>query len=194
MKSNQHIRWLRLGLLFFSLVVLSLGLAYLLQVLIAKSHFPLYSFAWLAYLLVFGLSILANMSIVVPVPIATSIMIAAATKWDPVLLALAGSIGGSIGELSGYFAGYLGKKVAIPQDVRLYQMIERWIQKYGLWAIMFLALQPVIPFDVGGFIAGVAKMPIRKFLPALWLGKFPKYIILTYAGIGLIHFLPSWLQ
>ena len=36
-------------------------------------------------------------------------------------------------------------------------------------------------------------MPMRKFLPALFAGKFPKYILMAYAGIGLIHFLPkSW--
>ena len=40
-------------------------------------------------------------------------MIAAATKWDPLLAAFSASIGDSIGELSGYFAGYLGRKVVI---------------------------------------------------------------------------------
>jgi membrane protein DedA with SNARE-associated domain len=44
--------------------------------------------------------------------------------------------------------------------------------------------------EVGGINAGAAKMPVAKFLPALWVGKFPKYIILIYAGLGLIRFLP----
>jgi hypothetical protein len=30
-------------------------------------------------------------------------------------------------------------------------------------------------------------------MPALFAGKLPKYILLAYAGIGFIHFLPkSW--
>jgi len=33
-------------------------------------------------------------------------------------------------------------------------------------------------------------MPVHKFLPALFLGKFPKYIVMVYAGIGLIDWLP----
>jgi uncharacterized membrane protein YdjX (TVP38/TMEM64 family) len=33
-------------------------------------------------------------------------------------------------------------------------------------------------------------MPVRKFLPALILGKIPKYIIIVYAGLGVIRFIP----
>jgi uncharacterized membrane protein YdjX (TVP38/TMEM64 family) len=58
-----------------------------------------------------------------------------------------------------------------------------------MWAITFLAFQPVIPFDLGGLIAGTARMPLRKFLLGLFLGKFPKYLILAYAGVDLIHLL-----
>jgi uncharacterized membrane protein YdjX (TVP38/TMEM64 family) len=62
------------------------------------------------------------------------------------------------------------------------------MNRHGLWAIAFLAFQPVLPFDIGGIIAGAAKMSLWKFLPALWLGKFPKYLILTYLGVEVIHF------
>jgi hypothetical protein len=39
-------------------------------------------------------------------------------------------------------------------------------------------------------------MPLLQFFPALFAGKFPKYILLTYAALGLIHFihLPAWLS
>jgi uncharacterized membrane protein YdjX (TVP38/TMEM64 family) len=200
-KTNDHpvvqinqVHWIRLCLTFLVFVILSIGLAYALQTLVGRFNLPLYKFAWLAYLLVFGISLVVNLSVLVPVPLGVSVMIAAATKWNPLLIALFSSLGGALGELSGYYVGYLGKKLAIPETVGLYRIVERWVQHYGMWAILFLALQPIIPFDIGGFIAGVARMPIRKFLPALWLGKLPKYVILTYAGIGLIHFLPPWLR
>ena len=189
-KRGSHIFWVRLAVTFLVCIIISFGLSYLLQNSIAKLDFPLYEFAWLAYLTVFGISVLANLTIIVPVPIAVSTMIAVATKWDPVLIALFASIGGSIGELSGYYAGYLGKRIAMPEDVLGYRRYERWIQRYGVWAIFFLAIQPIIPFDIGGFVAGAARMPMRKFLPALWSGKFPKYVIFTYAGIGLINWIP----
>jgi uncharacterized membrane protein YdjX (TVP38/TMEM64 family) len=191
---QRRIYWTRLILTFIAVIVISYGLASIVQTFVPKAGLAMYNFAWLAYIMVFLLTIVANISIIVPVPFAVSIMIVAATKLDPLLVAFVGSLGGAIGELSGYYAGYLGKKIAIPEDIGLYQRIRRWISRYGVWAIFFLALQPVIPFDIGGFIAGAAKMPVRKFWPALWLGKFPKYLVITYAGVGLINFLPSWLR
>jgi membrane protein YqaA with SNARE-associated domain len=193
MQNVQKVHWIRLLITFAVLIIISIGFSYLLQRLYSSLNIPLYDYAWLAYAVIFVSSILVNLSVIVPVPLAVSIMIAAATKWDPLLVALAGSLGGTIGELSGYYAGYLGKKIAIPESTHFYQMVEGWIQRYGVWAIMFIAFQPIIPFDVGGFIAGSARMPVARFLGALWIGKFPKYVIMIYAGLGLINFLPKGL-
>ena len=194
MKQTNQINWLWLVISLSSLIALSFGLAYLLQNLGACFHLPLDELAWLAYLSVFGTTLVCNLTVIAPVPIATAIMIAAATKWNPVMVSLAASIGGSLGELSGYYAGYLGKRIAIAEHMGGYNRVADWMNRYGLWAIFLLAFQPVIPFDIGGLVAGAARMPLRKFLPALWAGKFPKYIILCYSGIGLIHFLPFWSQ
>ncbi|MBI2869820.1 MAG: VTT domain-containing protein [Chloroflexi bacterium] len=189
-ESRPKVRWGRLVFAFVTLVVLSFGLSFLLQYFLTRLDLPLYEIAWLAYLTVFVVSILTNLSVLVPVPIAVSIMIAAATHWNPVVIALFGALGGTIGELSGYYAGYLGKRIAIAEETPGYRQMERWIRRWGVVAIFLLALQPILPFDLGGFIAGVARMPIPKFLPTLFLGKFPKYIILTYAGVGLLKFIP----
>jgi uncharacterized membrane protein YdjX (TVP38/TMEM64 family) len=177
-------------LVFTGIFILSLGLSYLIQQWLLHSDLPLQGVGWLAYLIVFGLSIIANLSVIVPVPLAASVMIAAATFWNPLLVALAGSLGGTIGELSGYYAGHLGKRLAIPDELAWYKRFEGWIRRWGVWAIALLAFQPIIPFDIGGFIAGTMKMPLDRFLPALWVGKFAKYLLLVYAGIGLIKSIP----
>ncbi len=166
----------------------------MLQDLGARLHIPLDELAWLAYLSIFGATLVCNFTIVAPVPVATAIMIVAATRWDPVMVALAASIGGTLGELSGYYAGYLGKKIAIDEHIVGYKKVAGWMNRYGIWAISFLAFQPFIPFDIGGLVAGGARMPLWKFLPALWAGKFPKYILLCYSGLGLVHLLPFWSQ
>ena len=173
-----------------SLLALSFGLAYLLQNVVAHFELQLKGFAWLAYLSVFATTLVCNFTVIVPVPIATSIMIAAASNWNPVMVALADSIGGTLGELSGYYAGYLGKRIAVAEHVAGYNRVADWMNRYGSWAIFFLALQPILPFDIGGLVAGASKMPLYKFLPALWAGKFIKYTTLCYSGIGLINFLP----
>ncbi len=192
MKSHHSRSWIRLTLTFLAAIALSYGLTYLVQTLLSKTKLPIHDLSWLAYLTVFIISIIANLTVIVPVPLAISIMIAAATQWNPLLIALVGSLGGSIGELSGYYVGYLGKKIAIFEDTTLYARVARWIKRYGIWAIFVFAAQPLIPFDIGGFIAGTARMPLLKFWPALFLGKSLKYIVFTFAGVGLIGSLPAW--
>ncbi len=192
-KREKWVRWLKLAIALIALILVSFLLAYWFKKFADSLHLPLDRYAFLAYLVVFLVAVIANLTVIAPVPIAISIMITVAQNWNPILSALAAALGGTIGELSGYYAGYAGRKIAIANDFIGFNRVEGWINRWGAWAIAFLAFQPVIPFDVGGLIAGAARMPIRKFLPALFVGKFPKYILLAYAGIGLIHFLPgSW--
>ena len=185
---TERVHWLRLVLVFIGVFLLSAVLSGVILYFV-RSHFSLSKVAWLAYVSVFGVTLLINLSFV-PLPFAISVMIAAAARWNPLLIALVGSLGASIGEMSGYYAGVLGKKIAIPDELSGYKLMQRWIQKYGVWAIAFLSFQPLLPIEVGVFIAGAARMSVRKFLPALWLGKYPKYIILMYGGLGLIRLLP----
>jgi len=187
--------WLRLTLLLIGFIAISFGLTYLLRDIGTLLYLPLDELAWLAYLSIFGATLVCNLTIIAPTPpITISMMIAASSSWDPALVALAASIGGTLGELSGYYAGYLGKKIAIAEHVAGYNRVAGWMHQYGMWAILFLAFQPVVPFDLGGLVAGGARMPLWKFLPALWAGKFLKYIIICYFGLGLIRLLPFWSQ
>jgi membrane protein YqaA with SNARE-associated domain len=182
------IHWVKLTVTIIAVFALSVLLYWILQRFVAP-HISLSHVAWAAYLTLFGVTLLINLSFI-PLPFAVSLMIAAAGQYNPVMIALVCSLGASLGEMSGYYVGLLGKKVALANEGRAYQLMKKWIDKYGFWAIAFLSFQPVLPIEVGGIIAGAAKMPVGKFLPALWVGKFPKYIILIYAGLGLIHFLP----
>jgi membrane protein YqaA with SNARE-associated domain len=182
------IHWMKLALTIIAVFALSVLLYWVLQRFV-EPHISLSHVVWAAYLTLFGVTLLINLSFI-PLPFAVSLMIAASGQYNPVMIALVCSLGASLGEMSGYYVGLLGKKVALANEGRGYQLMKKWIDKYGFWAIVFLSFQPVLPIEVGGIIAGAAKMPVGKFLPALWVGKFPKYIILIYAGLGLIRFLP----
>jgi uncharacterized membrane protein YdjX (TVP38/TMEM64 family) len=179
-------RWLKLTLTFAGFIILSIGLGILIQSLLSHFHIPLHTQAWLAYLIIFGILVIVNLS-VLPIPFGVSIMLVAAAHWNPVLVALVGSLGASIGEFSSYFFGYLGKRISIDENTPGYKMVHGWILKYGMWAIALISFQPLIPFELGGFVAGAAKMPVRLFLPAIWIGKFPKYLLLIYFGEFVMH-------
>jgi membrane protein YqaA with SNARE-associated domain len=193
-RNNSHVHWVKLVIAFVGFIAISFAFAELLIFIRERLNINLFEFELLAYISVFFVSLLANATIIAPVPFAIAIMVGAAKEFNPLIIALCGAAGGSLGELSGYYAGRLGKKIAIPDTIIGYKKIEGWINKYGFWAISVLAFQPILPFDVGGLIAGIAKMPLHKFLPALFIGKFPKYVLLVYAGMGLIGFLPNWLS
>jgi uncharacterized membrane protein YdjX (TVP38/TMEM64 family) len=190
---DSHIHWVRLVIAFAGLIAISFGLAAFLNILKDRLNIDIYQYHWLAYLSVFAFSLLANMTIIAPVPFAIAIMANAAQHFNPALIALVGALGGSLGELSGYYAGRLGSKIAIPENIISNQRITHLVKKHGFWAIAVIAFQPLIPFDVGGMVAGAGKMPLIKFLPALFLGKFPKYLLLVYVSLGIIDFLPPWM-
>ncbi len=186
-EQTAHVHWGKLTLTILALIGVSFGLAFLFLRILPP---PNYDYAWLAYLTVFLSSLVANLTIIAPVPIGITILVTAAATWNPVMVALAASVGASIGELSGYYAGRLGRKIAIPESALWHSRFEKWIQRWGAWAIFVLGIQPVLPFDVAGIIAGTAKMPVRKFLLALWAGRFPKYIIFAYLGDWIIRHIP----
>jgi len=186
---NGKIHWLKLVILFLAFLLLSAALGYFLQSLLSRFNIPKDTSAWLVYLIIFGVTLVINLS-VVPLPFAVSLMIVAAQTWNPVMVALFGSLGACLGEFSSYLVGYLGNKVAVKKEFAGYQAVQGWIKRFGFWAIAFLSFQPIIPFEIGGLAAGLVKMPVQLFLPALWVGKFPKYLILIFAAQGIIHFIP----
>lgn len=192
-RPGSQVHWVRLLIAFAGLLVISFAISAIISAVKSRLDIDFYEFALVAYLSVFVASLIANMTIIAPVPFAVAIMATAAREFNPVIIALCASTGGALGELSGYYAGRLGRKIAIPDSIIGYQRLESWINKHGFWAIFIISLQPVIPFDIGGMIAGAARMPLYKFLPALWAGKFPKYLLMTYAAVGLLGFFPPWI-
>lgn len=185
---TRRVDWLKLSLIVVAFLILGLVLSGVL-IYFVRPHFTIPKTQWIGYLSIFAIVLVMNLSFI-PLPFVIAILISAAAVWNPLLVALVCSLGACIGEMSGYYAGIIGKKVAIPDNLSGYQLMKRWIDKYGFWAIVLISFQPILPIEVAGIISGAARMPVRKFLPALVLGKIPKYIILMYAGLGIIHFVP----
>jgi len=189
-ESLKRNRWLKVVFYLAILVGLSFGLVYLFQYLIAYFNISVERFATTAYLVVFVISLVSNASIIVPVPIFVAIMITAAQYWNPVLIALAASVGGALGEITGYYAGYLGKRIIHLENAPGYDRLVGWMKRYGPWGIFLISLQPILPFDIAGLLAGASRLPLWKFLLACWAGKFPKYLLGCYLGPAVWRFLP----
>ncbi len=111
---------------------------------------------------------MANATVFLPAP-GVAVVFAMGSIFNPLGVALAAGAGGALGELSGYLAGFSGQAVVERTDI--YERINPWVQKYGGWAILVLSAIPNPFFDVAGVAAGIAKMPLRSFLFACWIGQ-----------------------
>jgi len=190
MEKLKQNRWLTLALYVAALVGLSIGFTYLLGYLMAYFNISVENFATTAYLVVFVVTLASNAGIFVPVYIHVSIMIVAAQYWNPVLIALVASVAGALGETSGYYAGYLGKRIAHLENIPAYERLAGWMKRHGPWGIFLISLQPILPFDVAGLLAGASKLPLWKFLLPCWAGRFPKYLVACYLGPAVLNILP----
>jgi len=172
--------------LLVAVLIVAVGLSYLLNHFFPKEE--LERFAEYGYLGVFLVTLVSSLSIVLPIP-GTVVVIAAASIWNPALVALVASVGGTLGEISGYLLGYGGRAVVSPEHTERYQAAERWMQRRGGLAIFLFALIPFFIFDFVGIAAGVFKYPLKKFFVFTWLGRLPRSLIEVYVGSSLLDYI-----
>jgi len=184
-------KWLKEGLLLLGMIALSAAISLLLFQFKDSFSLALQSYGWLAYIVVFAVSLLSSCTIFIPTP-GTAIVLAAATVWDPVLVGIAAGTGDAIGEMTAYWVGYAGEKIIVDEHMPAYQKAVRWMDRYGVWAIFGVALVPVVLFDLVGLAAGALKIKWWKFLLAAWCGKVPRAIVVCSIGHQLLLLLPAW--
>lgn len=135
--------------------------------------------SYFGYLGIFLVSILANATIILPLPgvVFTSAM---GMVYDPLWVAVAAGLGAALGELTGYLAGYSGQFVVDRKD--WYDRVVSWMSRYGNLTVLFLAFIPNPLFDLAGMAAGVLRMPLPRFLLWCALGKVLKMLVFSYGG------------
>ncbi len=148
----------------------------------------------------FFVSIIANASLFLPLPIDLLLAPIAAVEFfnlgivSPLLLGVVVATGAAIGEFSGYIVGYLGITTFNKMSKKeIYQLVllKDKLEKVGIPLLVVFAFTP-LPFDVIGIAAGLAKYSKSKFFIGCWLGKVPRYVLLAYAGYFGVPFLLSF--
>ena len=136
---------------------------------------------------IFVLSIVANATVIIPVPgvLLTSVM---GAVFNPLWVAVAAGCGAGIGELSGYLAGFSGQ--AVIENTPRYETLSRWMRKYGDVTIFVLALIPNPLFDLAGMTAGALRLPVYRFLFWCTLGKIGKMLVFAYLGSSILSIIP----
>ncbi len=141
----------------------------------------------LGYPGIFLVSLLANATLILPVPgvLFTSAM---GAVFNPFWVAIAAGTGAALGELSGYLAGFSGQ--GIVERTQWSERFERWMRKYGPITILVLSFVPNPLFDVAGITAGILKMPLWQFLLFSWIGKVLKMLLFSYGGSFVLNLFP----
>jgi len=138
---------------------------------------------------IFLLSIVANATIIIPLPgvVLTSAM---ATIFNPLGVAIAAGSGAALGELTGYMAGFSGQGV-IENSAR-YKRILEWMKMHPRLTDITVLAMATIPnpfFDIAGMASGALRIPIWRFLIWVWLGKILKMLPFAYAGVPILDFI-----
>lgn len=136
---------------------------------------------------IFLISILANATIILPVPgvLFTSAM---GAVFNPFWVAVAAGVGAAIGEITGYLAGFSGQ--AIVENRKWYDRFTRWMKKYGDVTILVLAVIPNPLFDIAGMVAGALKLPLWRYLLWCTIGKILKMLLFAYFGAYISTLIP----
>lgn len=145
-------------------------------------------FAAYGYPGIFLIALMANATVFLPAP-GVAVVFAMGNIFNPLGVALAAGTGGALGELSGYLAGFSGQ--AVIENTQLYERIHPWVVKYGIWAIILFSAIPNPFFDIAGVTAGMAKMSLRRFLVACWIGQLIKMGLFAYAGFYSLDWLTT---
>jgi membrane protein DedA with SNARE-associated domain len=111
--------------------------------------------------------------------------------WGFWVVVAVATIGNTIGSLIGYYIGAWGGRPFLERWGRYLlirphelELADRFFQKYGPATAFFSRLMPIVRTFIS-FPAGVARMPIGKFILYSTLGAIPWSILLVWAGVQL---------
>jgi membrane protein DedA with SNARE-associated domain len=112
-------------------------------------------------------------------------------RWDFWVVVIVATLGNTVGSLIGYGIGAWGGRPFLERWGRYLlirphelEIADRFFQRYGPATAFFSRLLPIVRTFIS-FPAGVARMPLAKFILYSTLGALPWSIVLVWAGVQL---------
>lgn len=170
------------AVLRWAMIGFSIGIA----IVIYATRDMVQKYAEYGYLGVFIISVLGNATLIFPAPSFT--VVAFGAVLNPYLVGILAGCGAAVGEMTGYTLGRgmspnldEGSTVAGlgAKQMQWLRWLRPKFQRWGAIVIFVLAAIPNPIFDMGGILAGIARMPWWKFLMAAALGKTVRFTLLS---------------
>jgi len=138
---------------------------------------------------------MAIQTVAIPVPSEVILpfagFLAASGRFNLILIALVGAVGSCVGSSVAYWIGYKGGRPLVEKYgnailISEHDLVltEKFFGKFGTWAGFLGMLLPVVRSFVS-FPAGIAKVPLKKYLAFVFCGSFIWSLILAYIGMKL---------
>ncbi|MCS7114052.1 MAG: VTT domain-containing protein [Nitrososphaerota archaeon] len=142
----------------------------------------LQNFSQYGYFGIFLSSLLGSASIIFPIPYTVILFtLAPMETFNPILMALASSIGSAVGEFSGYLLGLGGRKIIGEKGKRNMEFLLKIFGKYSPIAIFIFTLTP-LPDDLLFIPLGVMRYKFLKALVPAFIGKLTMSLIIVYSS------------
>ncbi|MBN1682792.1 VTT domain-containing protein [Candidatus Bathyarchaeota archaeon] len=108
------------------------------------------------------------------------------SNFNPLLLGTVAGIGGALGDLIPYLLGISVAEI-ITENTKTTDYIAKWINKFGLWAILAVSMTP-LPDTPIIMLAGTRRLPFYKLFFIEAFGKTILYSIGAVFGSYIFNF------
>jgi membrane protein YqaA with SNARE-associated domain len=129
---------------------------------------------------------------VVPVPHEPA-MLYFAKFYDPFWCALAGTIGSLIACYADYAmvgAAMRHRALTTTRNSRLFQWSTKWMKRYPFAITVLFSFTP-LPIAIVRILAPAVEYPVRRYMLAQIVGRFPRFYILAWIGHTVM--IPTWI-
>lgn len=103
-----------------------------------------------------------------------------ASVYNPLVLGACAGVGAAVGEITTYFLGW-GVAETIQENQNEDNRLTRWIRRYGLWAVLLVAVTP-LPDTPIVLLAGSNKLPLGRLFVVECVGKTALYSVGAVVG------------
>lgn len=136
--------------------------------------------------LLFLFTIVSNS--VIPMPY-EPVMVVMGAFYAPVLAATVATCGNVIACFIDYKAirfAFKHKSLQKIQNSDLYQGAVHYFLKAPFFCVLFAAFAPFIPFYIFRVLSPTSDYPLRKYMTAVFLGRWPRYFLFAYLGSAML--------
>ncbi len=114
--------------------------------------------------------------------------------YDPVWIALAATIGSVIVSFADYAlieAAMRHPRVKGASEARMFRWAVRWMTRWPFAIIVMFSLVPVLPISVIRALAPASGDPLRRYIAAQIVGRYPRFLMLAWVGQAIM--IPTWI-